>query len=243
MRLGVRTAAWALALSSIPMLGMAALTFYCTRTHLRAEIDGQLIAAARSELDAVNHFINAANAELTTWSNLRSIAKGVTGDGQAQASQELAALMQRSSNFTEILALNQQGRVVAATRTAYLDRDLVSHPAHRAARAGATYRGAVERSNFTNRLELTIAQPLFTDDARHAVIGALLGVIDWHRVSSNLQGLSVLGARQDRDHRILLRDPNQATPLYDTVGAEPSAYAALPNKAGLSLGQIGRAHV
>ena len=48
MRLGVRTAAWALALSSIPMLGMAALTFYCTRTHLRAEIDGQLIAAARS---------------------------------------------------------------------------------------------------------------------------------------------------------------------------------------------------
>ena len=122
MKLGVRTAAWALALSSIPMLGMAVLTFYSARATLRAEIDGQLVAAARSELDAVNHFINAANGELTTL--------------------------------------------------------------------------------------------------------------------SNLQSLSVLGARQDRDHRILLRDPNRATPLYDTIGADPSAYAGLPSKTGLSRGQF-----
>ena len=46
----MRTVVWALALSSIPMLGMAVLTFYSARTTLRHEIDNQLLAAARSEV-------------------------------------------------------------------------------------------------------------------------------------------------------------------------------------------------
>ena len=238
MRLGVRTAAWALALSSIPMLGMAVLSFYSARTTLHAEIDTQLLAAARSELSAVNQFISDASTDLTTWSNLRIIAEVVTGDGQAQASRELAGLVQRSSNFTEILALNQAGRVVATTRTAYLDRDLAASPAHRTALTGASYRSQVERSNITEQPALTIAAPIHADDDRHTVIGTLVGVMDWNRVSDNLHALTVLGARQDRDRRLLLRDASRPAPLYDTIGADPSAYAALPTTAGLSVGQF-----
>ena len=234
----MRTAAWALALSSIPMLGMAVLSFYSARTTLHAEIDNQLLAAARAELSAVNQFINDASADLTTWSNLHIIVDVVTGDGQAKASRELAGLVQRSSNFTDILALNQQGRVVAATRTAYLDRNLAASPAHRAARAGGSYRSEVERSDITEQPALTIAAPIHAADEPNTIIGTLVGVMDWQRVSGNLHDLTVLGARQDRDRRLLLRDPSRPSPLYDTIGADASAYAALPTSAGLSLGRF-----
>ena len=76
------------------------------------------------------------------------------------------------------------------------------------------------------------------------MIGTLLGVIDWHRVSDNLQQLTVLGARQDRDRRLLLRDPARPVPLYHTTGADLAAYAALPDGAGLSAGEFdGRAYL
>ena len=38
--------------------------------------------------------------------------------------------------------------------------------------------------------------------------------------------------------------PSELAPLYDTIGADPSAYAALPHTAGLSVGQFdGRAYL
>ena len=76
------------------------------------------------------------------------------------------------------------------------------------------------------------------------MIGTLLGVIDWQRVSDNLQQLTVLGARQGRDRRLLLRDPARPVPLYDTIGADLAAYAALPDGAGLSAAEFdGRAYL
>ena len=56
----MRTAAWALALSSIPMLGMAVLSFYSARTTLHAEIDNQLLAAARAYRDLVRRLLDTA---------------------------------------------------------------------------------------------------------------------------------------------------------------------------------------
>jgi predicted signal transduction protein with EAL and GGDEF domain len=244
MRLGLRTAAWALALSSIPMLGMAVLTFYSARSTLRAEIDNQLLAAARSELATVNQFVSDAGADLATWSNLHIIQDVLTGDEEGNASRELARLVRQSSNFTEILALNDRGRVVAATRTAYLGLDLSNTPAFRAASVGGAYRGEIERSAITDQQALTVAEPIRADNDRQTVIGTLVGVIDWNRVNDNLQQLTVLGARQDRDRRLLLRDPAQAVPLYDTIGAETDAYTALPGSAGLSEAEFdGRAYL
>jgi diguanylate cyclase (GGDEF)-like protein len=244
MRLGLRTAAWALALSSVPMLGMAVLTFYSARSTLREEIDNQLLAAARSELATVSQFVADASADLATWSNLHIIQDVLTDDEEGDASRELARLVRQSSNFTEILALNDRGRVVAATRTAYLGLDLATSPAFRAASSGATYRSEIEHSSIIGQAALTIAEPIRADYDRQTVIGTLVGVIDWNRVNDNLHELTVLGARQDRDRRLLLRDPGQAVPLYDTIGADLAAYASLPNTAGLSVGEFdGRAYL
>ncbi|MBK6658923.1 MAG: EAL domain-containing protein [Proteobacteria bacterium] len=244
MRLGVRTAAWALALSSIPMLGMAVLTFYSSRTTLREELDSQLLSAARSELATVSQFVTDAAADLATWSNLHIIQDVLTDDEAGDASRELARLARQSSNFTEILALNDHGRVVAATRTAYIGLELGDSAAFRAASTRGAYRSDIEHSSITGSKALTIAEPIRADYDQHAIIGALIGVIDWNRVSDDLHSLSVLGARQDRDRRLLLRDPRNAVPLYDTIGAEPSAYASLPDSTGLSMGEFdGRAYL
>lgn len=106
MRLGLRTAAWALALSSIPMLGMALLTFYSARSTLREEIAHQLVAAARGELATINQFVTGAGSDLATWSTLHIIQDVLTDDHEGDASRELARLLRQSSKFTEILALN-----------------------------------------------------------------------------------------------------------------------------------------
>jgi len=244
VRLGVRTAAWALALSSIPMLGMAVLTFYSARSTLREEIDNQLLAAARGELAGVRQFVTDAGADLATWSNLHIIQDVLTDDEEGDASRELARLVRQSSNFTEILALNDRGRVVAATRATYLGLDLAATQAFRATSIGRTYRSEIERSAIIDVAALTIAEPIRADYDRQTVIGALVGVIDWNRVNDNLQHLTVLGARQDRDRRLLLRDLGRAVPLYDTIGADAAAYASLPNSAGLSVGEFdGRAYL
>ncbi len=244
MRLGVRTAAWALALSSIPMLGMAVLTFYSSRTTLREEIDSQLLSAARSELATVSQFVSDAAADLSTWSNLHIIQDVLTDDEEGDASRELARLVRQSSSFTEILALNDRGRVVAATRAAYIGLDLANSTAFRDATTRGAYRSDIERSAIIDRDALTIAEPIRADYDRNTVIGALIGVIDWQRVSGNLHELTVLGARQDRDRRLVLRDPGKAMPLYDTIGAEPSAYASLPYSAGLRMAEFdGRAYL
>ena len=243
----MRTAVWALALSSIPMLGMAVLTFYSARTTVRHEIDNQLLAAARSELATVNQFVTEAGNDLATWSNLHIIQDVVTDDQDDQggdASRELARLVGQASNFSAILALDERGRVVAATRSVYLGLDLAASPAVRATRTGSTFRSAIEHSTIIDAAALTIAEPIRADHDPRTVIGTLLGVIDWQRVSDNLQQLTVLGARQGRDRRLLLRDPARPVPLYDTIGADLAAYAALPDGAGLSAGEFdGRAYL
>ena len=244
MRLGIRTAAWALALSSIPMLGMAVLSFYCARSTLRQEIDNQLLASAQAELASVDQLIGDARADLTSWSHMHVIAAVLRGDEQDSASRELAALVQRSSNFADMLALNEYGRVVAATRPALLGLDLGASPAYRAAAAGTRYRSDIEDSSVIGRPALTLAEPVHAANAQHRVIGTLLGVMAWERVTSTLHNLPVLGARQDRDRRLLLRDPSRAEALYDTINANPSAYATLPTSAGLSAAQFdGRAYL
>ncbi len=244
MRLGLRAAAWALALSSIPMLGMAMVSFYSARAMLREEIDHQLLAAARDELALVSQFVTEAGADLATWSNLHIIQDVLTDDQEGDASRELARLVRQSSNFSEVLALNDRGRVVAATRASYLGLDLAASPAFRATRTGHNFRSEIERSAMIDAVALTLAEPIRADHDRQTVIGALVGVIDWRRVHDNLHQQTVLGARQDRERRLLLRDPGRPHPLYDSIGADPAAYASLPRSAGLSVGDFdGRSYL
>ncbi|MBX9606238.1 MAG: EAL domain-containing protein [Gammaproteobacteria bacterium] len=244
MKLGARTAVWALALSSIPLLGMALLAFHTARSTLRAEIDHQLLAAARAELATVERFVGDAQTDLSTWSNLHIIQDVLNDDPDGEASRELARLAHQASSFTELLALNAAGKVVAATRGDYIGLELGDSIAHRQALSGRGYRSPVERSALIDQEAMTLAAPIRANQARDQVLGTLVGIIDWHEVSATLDELTVLGARQDRDRRLLLRDPARGAALYDTIGADPAAYAALPTEPGLTESTFdGRAYL
>ena len=238
MKLGTRTATWALILSCVPLLGMAAFTFYSARQTLHDTLAGQLLAAAESNLARLDEFVDSAAVDISTWSSLHIIQDVLTDDEEGDATRELVRLQLQYPQFAELQALNDRGVVVAATRSAALGLDLHDHPAYGTTRGGNAYRGTLAAAGGGDYAALTLAAPIHADYDHDTVVGGLIGSLDWDQIRERLRRTVLLGTDQSRDRRLILLDAGGALALYDSVGGDAATYAQLPQTPGVTAAEI-----
>ena len=221
MRLGITQKSIALFVlcALVPLLIGSIGSFIAARHTLREYVNAELAVESRESLEQVLAFFNEAITDLSTWSDLRVMQDVLIDDEADEIEAELIKFRGRYRHFGELLMLNAEGEVVAATRPQDEGRDLSASAFFVAGQAGRMFRGRVERSPLTEGRALTVALPIRADYDPSTVIGVLVGVIDWQRIEALLASISLAGAKQDADHVLMLATRAGHDLLYVTPAA------------------------
>jgi signal transduction histidine kinase/DNA-binding response OmpR family regulator len=220
MRIGLRekTIALCLLCALLPLTIVAVGAFYSSQQSISRYIEKDLSRVTRESMEHLTGFIAGAAEDLRSWSMLHSMQDILIEDQSGSIAAELKQLRSQYPHFGELLAINADGKVLAATRPENLGRDLSGNEVFQAAKANKPVRQPVHDTDLIHGRGLVLADPIHADYDPSLAIGALIGVIDWAVPEKRLRTEAVAGSPQDSDHLlVLIQAPD--TVLY----ASPSA--------------------
>lgn len=237
MNLKTKLSLGALLISILPVLGVSVLAYVSASNTLNNQVFHGLASITKERLSDVEHTVGRAATDIETWSKLLILQDVLTDDEEGDAGDELARLQKQFQYFTELVALNDKGIVVASSRRESIGLVLSATPAYQATREGATYQSTlIEHSNYGDPA-IILAKPIFAEYAPGTVIGAVIGYLEWAYIENTLAAATILGSRQDAAHRLILTASTQNAVLYDSI-SDPAAdeeisIHALPRRVGV----------
>jgi methyl-accepting chemotaxis protein len=227
MRVKGKLVTLVLSASVIPLALLAILSYQSARANLEQMIGRQLAAGAHAVLGDLSTDLERDFGLLSSWAELAVMQDTLTDDGDGGIQKQIQALAKRFTQFGDIAVLNDQGKVIAATKDGLAGSDLGGEAAYAAARAAKPYRGALASSPYARAPGLTFAVPVRAAYDANTVIGVVVAVADWKMVQQHLQSVSVFSAPQGEDRQMALVGTD-GTALYGP------AVAGLPPAAGSS---------
>jgi hypothetical protein len=242
MRMGLRAKTIGLTLlcALLPLTLVAVSSFYSARNALMRYIVADLESVTRQGTNQLSAFLSGALNDLETWSTLQSMQEVLIDDQGGEIQAEVERLRKRYSHFGELLAMNGDGRVLAAGRPKNRGKDLAATPLFDVVKLGKPIRADVGPSDLIGEWALTFAIPIFADYDPSLPIGALVGVLDWTKIQDRLATAPVAGGPQDEDHLLALLKVD-GTVLYATRAVSEARLTGLI--AGLNsphVGSVGR---
>ncbi|MDQ3558674.1 MAG: ATP-binding protein, partial [Pseudomonadota bacterium] len=241
MRIGLRgkTIALILVCALLPLTLVAVGSYYSAQRALRDFISADLAQVTRQNMDQLNAFLAGALSDLQTWSGLQSMQEILIDDQGGEIQAELEELRRQYSHFGELLAINADGTVLAATRPENRGKDLSGTPALDAVEAGKAVQTKVRPSDLIGGDALTLALPVHADYDPTLAIGALVGVLDWAEVQERLATAAIAGSPQDGEHVMVLLG-GEGNVLYATATPAMKSSGLVAQLAGRAEGGVER---
>ncbi|MFN3077953.1 MAG: methyl-accepting chemotaxis protein, partial [Alphaproteobacteria bacterium] len=130
-----------------------------------------------------------------------------------------------------IAVMNDQGKVVAATKDGLTGTVLADHPLFTGTRSGKESRVPLGVVPFAQARGLSFAAPIRASYDANTVIGVLVGVVDWKFPQQQIAHLDVFGATQGPErHAALVSQSGEV--LHTFQGVDPALIAPLEREAG-----------
>ena len=208
MRLSVR---WQLVLvlvtlSLLPMAVTGIAAYRSARGALDQSIRFNLETLASQTEQRLERLLLDRQASLRGWSQLRLIQDDtVTADADGRIQQFLQDAKQ-NFELQELWVASSAGQVIASTIPGMRGREVGDRAWLQAARRGEGWVGAPQMQEFTGRVGMPIAAPLYASFDRSKTVGVLVEVVDWPKVVETLQSVKVLPEGQNDRGYLLLAD-------------------------------------
>jgi hypothetical protein len=204
---GIKAKATFLALlcAVIPAVLISVVSINTAREALEEVVKAELSDLTLHENEQLSSWIESAETDLETWSGLHTMQNVLTDDEDGTIATELEGLQRRYPRYGDLLVVNPSGAVVAAALKANHGKVVASNDFFSSAMSGQTYRSGVQRQPLINGRGIAFAAPILADYDTKTVVGVLVGIVDWRVVESTLRSVTVWGAEQDSDRKLVLR--------------------------------------
>lgn len=208
MRLSVR---WQLVLvlvtlSLLPMAVTGIAAYRSARGALDQSIRFNLETLASQTEERLESLLLDRQVSLRGWSQLRLIQDDtVTADADGRILQFLQDA-KRNFELQELWVASAAGQVIASTIPGMRGREVGDRAWLQAARRGEGWVGVPQMQEFTDRVGMPIAAPLYASFDRSRTVGVIVEVVDWPKVVETLQRVKVHPAGQDDRGYLVLAD-------------------------------------
>ena len=208
MRLSVR---WQLVLvlvtlSLLPMAVTGIAAYRSARGALDQSIRFNLETLASQTEERLESLLLDRQVSLRGWSQLRLIQDDtVTADADGRILQFLQDA-KRNFELQELWVASAAGQVIASTIPGMRGREVGDRAWLQAARRGEGWVGVPQMQEFTDRVGMPIAAPLYASFDRSKTVGVIVEVVDWPKVVETLQSVKVLPEGQNDRGYLLLAD-------------------------------------
>ena len=173
-----------------------------------------LAAEAAVALSRFETLVAEARTNLAAWSEQAVLQQALIDDGDGNIAAELKRLHGHYGSFTALLVTNADGKVVASTDPKAKGQNLAGSPMFAAVGGGKQYESNGGTSSSIERASLVIASPIRADYDSDTVIGALIAVIDWASLKPVFDTVTITGAVQDDEHRLVIVDVESKHVVY-----------------------------
>jgi diguanylate cyclase (GGDEF)-like protein len=233
--IGAKVILLALLCAVLPSALISILAIDSSRDALERGVRLELAGLARDRMASLQFSLQAAANNLGTWGTLNTMQNVLIDDVDGVIQNELVKLQKRYNNFADLLVVNPDGNVIAAAREANKGTNLTGKDFLNSALDGKDFQSDVINQKLTGALGITLSTPIRADYDPNTIVGALVGVVDWPRVQTDLRSVEIWGAKQDADHRLVLRTSSGQI-LYQSSNNEAGP---LPVSDGVSAVEIG----
>jgi PAS domain S-box-containing protein len=203
----------------LPLIAASVFLFYSARDTLREQAGAELALVNQETFRRVEEFIEQARANLDAWAGLLVMQDVLIGDAQGDLALELESLRRHYPQITSLTVLNASGDVVATAGPAQGEVALTDTPIWNAIVGGQSHISEDAAHTLSGVPGLAVAAPIRADYDADTIIGGLIGVIGWDKISSMLEDVPVAGAAQGVQHVLTLVDHHEHRILYQTAAA------------------------
>ena len=221
---------YALLCAVLPSALISVLVIASWRDTIERSMRAELSSLAREQLSRFTRSLDHAKTNLQTWSALDAMQDTSAGDFDGSIQAQLINLRNQYSNFGELLVLNHSGVVIASTLERNKGISLKDEAFFSLGLKGNTFQGTLRLQGLTGLTGIVIAAPIYARFDRSESIGVLVGIFDWQSFESELRAVSVSGAPQDANHRLIL------TTMAGSFSENPAP--SLPKESGVKVVQI-----
>jgi signal transduction histidine kinase len=173
---------FAVALVIVPGIVIALITVSRARSALEQAVGRQLAEVAHDTVEQLGTAIAVERANLGRWARHDVMEDVQAGDPDGRVAGFLRSLRDSGAPYLDVLAVDSDGRVVAATDPAEVSRVLRDHAWTRETLAGKEYIAGPVVAAPPDERWLEIAVPIRARD--NSVRGALLGRYQWTKAIS-----------------------------------------------------------
>ena len=193
-------------LSLLPMAVTGIAAYRSARGALDQSIRFNLETLASQTEERLESLLLDRQVSLRGWSQLRLIQDDtVTADADGRILQFLQDA-KRNFELQELWVASAAGQVIASTIPGMRGREVGDRAWLQAARRGEGWVGVPQMQEFTDRVGMPIAAPLYASFDRSRTVGVIVEVVDWPKVVETLQRVKVHPAGQDDRGYLVLAD-------------------------------------
>ena len=170
----------------VPGIVFAVMTIASARRALELAVGRQLAEVAHDSATEVAELIEREQREVQAWAQQDLMQELPAGDSDHRAARFLMTLQRNEPMYVALVAVDAAGRVVASSDLARIGTNVGDPAWLRATTEGRTFFAGPRPDAGTHRNVLEFAAPITATNGG-PVIGALLGLYDWERITALLR--------------------------------------------------------
>lgn len=220
MKIQTKLLLFAILGSILPLFAAFLLTFNAAQNSLTKTVEANLLDDANDQLASLQNKLSYSKQELVTLSGMGNMQNVHDGDRSGALQADLVNFASRMPVFSEVLATNNVGEVVASNLHEFIGTSLSGTWEYEAPRLGIQFDGRMVESYRLNRSIATHSVPLYNSANPSEIIGVLIGSINWAFFQKSLESQNVFGGPQSAQRQVMLKSLDNETVLYATEGVE-----------------------
>jgi diguanylate cyclase (GGDEF)-like protein/PAS domain S-box-containing protein len=200
MRLQIKTSVTFLLLSLLPLLLTGIVAYPVALSAMKTSLGTSFRQIAHETMDKVDRSVYEVYQNVLTWSKLEIMQEILTGDLDGKISTYLMEVEREYGYFANIVAVNREGKVVAASHPELIGRDARGEEFHRRAMSGEPFVDDVHRDRSSQEWVVTFAFPVraqFMNDKIVGVLCALWNADELGRLTQSGQAADQSGERPE----------------------------------------------
>jgi methyl-accepting chemotaxis protein len=202
--------------SLVPLAFISGESFLSARAALEAQVTRVLQADSDATLAQLEDFFEKAAVDFDSWSTAPAMQDVLIDDGEGLIGGMITRLQQQYPHFGALMVVSDGGTVIASSDGSDLGRDLSGFDAVAKALRGAQINGGAGSSDIVGFDNVVLAAPIRANYDREAIIGAVIGFVDWRWVRRMLSEVTVVGTPQGKDHFLVLVDEQHRQTFYQS---------------------------
>ena len=220
LKIQTKLLAFAVICAIVPLCAAFILSFNAAKKSITSAVEDNLVNDAKEQLASLQYKLSTSKKDLVTLSKMGNMQYVINGDAERRLQTDIDIFASSTNLFTEILAADNTGMVVATNLPQFVYTQLSGTWEFEAPALGIHFDGRVVQSYRLNRPIATHSVPLYSRRHSGEIIGALIGSINWDYLRAKLASHHIYGGLQSRQRQFILESLESETILYSTKNVE-----------------------